>query len=75
MNANLLAIVKQIVAEQGEGILAEPRRVTAFFADLAKDEPKPLKYAFAKCLEYESALALKNAAEQDREVCKQQLAQ
>ncbi|MDR2597844.1 MAG: zinc ribbon domain-containing protein [Treponema sp.] len=75
MNANLLAIVKQIVSEQGENILYEPRRVTAFFADLAKNEPKPLKYAFAKCLEYESAQALKNTAEQDREVCKQQLAQ
>jgi hypothetical protein len=75
MNTNLFAIVKQIVAEQGEDILSEPRRVTAFFADLAKDEPKPQKYAFVKCLEYKSAQLLKNAAEPDREACKQQLAQ
>ncbi|MDR2597843.1 MAG: zinc ribbon domain-containing protein [Treponema sp.] len=75
MNANLLAIVKQIVAEQGENILSEPRRVTAFFADLAKDEPKAQKYAFVKCLEHKSAQLLKNAAEPDREACKQQLAQ
>jgi hypothetical protein len=74
MNANLLAIVKQIVAEQGEGILAEPRRVTAFFADLAQDEPKAQKYAFIKCLEHKSAQLLKNAVEPDREACKQQLA-
>jgi ribosomal protein S26 len=75
MNANLLAIVNRIVAEQGEGILSEPRRVSAFFADLAKDEPKPQKNAFVKCLEHESAQLLKNATEQDRVLCKQQLAQ
>jgi hypothetical protein len=75
MNANLLVIVKQIVADQGEGILSEPRRVTAFFADLAKDEPKPQRNAFVKCLEHQSAQLLKNAAEPDREACKQQLAQ
>ena len=75
MNTNLLAIVKQIVAEQGEGILGEPRRVAAFFADLARDIPKPQKNAFTKCLERESAQVLKNAAEPDRDTCKQQLAQ
>jgi len=75
MNTNLLAIVNRIIAEQGEGILSEPRRVTAFFADLAQDEPKAQKYAFVKCLEHKSAQVLKNAAEPDRESCKQQLAQ
>ena len=75
MNANLLAVVNRIVAEQGEGILAEPRRVTAFFADLAKDEPKAQKYVFVKCLEHESSQVLKSVAEPEREVCKQQLAQ
>jgi hypothetical protein len=75
MNAGLLNIVKQIVAEQGEAILAEPRRISAFFADLAKDEPKPQKNAFVKCLEHGFAQILKNAAEPDRSLCKQQLAQ
>jgi hypothetical protein len=75
MNANLLAVVKQIVADQGEGILAEPRRVSAFFADLAKDEPKPQRYAFVRCLEHGFAQVLKNAPEQDRDACKQKLAQ
>ena len=75
MNVNLLNIINRIVAEQGEGILDEPRRVSAFFTDLAKDEPKPQKNAFVKCLEHESAQALKNAPEPERDVCKQRLAQ
>jgi len=75
MNANLLAIIKHIITEQGEGILSEPRRVSAFFADLAKDEPKPQKNAFIRSLEHGFAQTLKNAAEQDRALCKQRLAQ
>jgi len=75
MNANLFAIVNRIVAEQGEGILAEPRRVSAFFADLAKDEPKPQKNAFVKCLEQGFAQTLKNVPEQDRALCRQRLTQ
>jgi hypothetical protein len=75
MNTNLLAIVKQIVAGQGESVLSEPRRIAAFFADLAKDEPKAQKNAFAKCLENKSAQILKNVAEPEREACKQQLAE
>ena len=38
MNTNMLAIVKQIIAEQGEGILDSPQRLKAFFADYARDE-------------------------------------
>jgi hypothetical protein len=75
MNASLLNIVKSIVAEQGEGVLSEPRRISAFFSDLAKDEPKPQKNAFVKCLEHGFAQILKNAFEQDRPLCKQELAQ
>jgi len=75
MNINLLNIVNRIVAEQGENILSEPRRVSAFFADLAKDEPKPQKNAFVKCLEQGFAQTLKNVPEQDRALCKQRLAQ
>jgi len=75
MNTNLLNIINRIVAEQGEGILSEPRRITAFFADLAKDEQKSQKNAFIKCLEHGFAQALKNVAEPDRDACKQRLAQ
>jgi hypothetical protein len=61
MNTNLLAIVKQIIAEYGEGILADPRRLKAFFSDLAKDEPKPLRIAFGRCIEAGAYNALKTA--------------
>ncbi|GMO50720.1 MAG: hypothetical protein Pg6C_14870 [Treponemataceae bacterium] len=49
MNTNLLNIVKRIAAEQGEGILGDPQRLKAFFGDLAKDEPKPLRVTMNMC--------------------------
>jgi hypothetical protein len=61
MNTNLLNIVKQITAGYGEGILADPARLKAFFSDLAKDEPKPLRIAFGRCVEAGAYAALKNA--------------
>ncbi|MDR2702132.1 MAG: zinc ribbon domain-containing protein [Spirochaetaceae bacterium] len=75
MNNSLLNVVKGIVTQHGESVLLEPKRVSAFFADLAKDEPKPQKNAFVKCLEHGFVQILKNAAEPDRALCKQQLAQ
>jgi hypothetical protein len=73
MNTNLFGIVKQIAAEHGESILNEPRRVSAFFSDLARDIPKPQKNAFVKCLEHGFAQTLKNVSVTDRAACKQQL--
>jgi formylglycine-generating enzyme required for sulfatase activity len=70
----LLDIIKQIVAKEGEKILSEPRRVSAFFMDLAKDEPKPQKLAFVKCLEHEFAKILKDVAEKELPNCKESLA-
>ncbi|GHV84613.1 hypothetical protein AGMMS50230_02210 [Spirochaetia bacterium] len=61
MNTNLLTIVKQIIAMNGEGILADPQRLKAFFSDLAKDEPKPLRIAFGRCIENGAYDALKTA--------------
>ena len=63
MNANLLKVVKYIVAEYGEEVLADPRRLKAFFGDLAKDEPKPLRVAFGRCVEERAYDALKTAAD------------
>ena len=37
MNTNLLNIVKQIIANQGEAILTDPKRLSSFLADLAQD--------------------------------------
>ena len=75
MNNNLLTVLKEIVAKNGDSILSEPKRVSAFFADLARDEPKPQKNALVKCLELGFAQTLKNVPESERTNCKQQLAQ
>jgi len=74
MNTNLLAIVKQIVAEQGEAILDSPQRLKAFFADIARDEAKPQKNAFLKCVEMKFPQALRNASAAERGECKKALA-
>ena len=74
MNTNLLAIVKQIIAEQGEDILDSPQRLKAFFSDLARDEPKPHKNAFIKCVEMKFPQILKNASVTERGECKKVLA-
>ena len=51
MNNNLLNIVKRITAQYGESILGDSARLKPLFADLAKDEPKPLRIAFGRCIE------------------------
>ena len=61
MNTNLPAIVKRIIAENSETVLEDPARVKAFFSDLAKDEPKPLRLAFGRGLEAGAYTALKTA--------------
>jgi hypothetical protein len=61
MNTNLLNVVKQIIAGNGEAVLANPQRLKAFFSDLAKDEPKPLRIAFDRCIEAGAYTALKTA--------------
>jgi hypothetical protein len=61
MNTTLLTIVKRIIADYGEAVLADPKRLKAFFADLAKDEPKPLRTVFGRCVEAGAYTALKSA--------------
>jgi hypothetical protein len=65
MNTNLLNVVKRIAAEHGEGILGDPQRLKAFFGDLAKDEPKPLRVAFGRCIEEGAYNALKTAPDRN----------
>jgi hypothetical protein len=64
MNEHLLSVVKQIITDNGEAIFADPARLKAFFSDLAKDEPKPLRMAFGRCVEAGAYDALKTAADQ-----------
>jgi hypothetical protein len=61
MNTNVVHIVKQIIADNGEAVLNDPKRLKAFFSDLAKDEPKPLRTAFGRCIEAGAYAALKDA--------------
>jgi hypothetical protein len=74
VNPNLIAVVKKIIAEQGDSVLSEPKRVSAFLADLAQDVPKPQKNALVKCLELGSAQILKNTEVTERANFKQHLA-
>jgi len=65
MNANLLAIVNRIVAEQGEGILADAKRIFPLFADYAKNEAKEDRVAFGRCLEMGAYQELKKTSTAD----------
>jgi hypothetical protein len=51
MNTNLLNIVNRIVTEQGEGILADAKRLFPYFSDYAKNEHKEERVAFGRCIE------------------------
>ena len=62
MNANLLNIVKRIISEKGENILADPQKLKALFSDYAKDEPKEERIAFGRCIEIGSYRELKSAS-------------
>jgi len=60
MNVNLLNIVNRIVAEQGEGVLADAKRLFPYFADYAKNEYKDDRVAFGRCIEIGAYQALRN---------------
>jgi tetratricopeptide (TPR) repeat protein len=75
MNANFLATIKRIVAEQGESILAEPRRLKGLISDYAKDEPRAERLAVGRCIEYGAYTELKNAPPWGRAAVKNRLAQ
>jgi len=74
MNTNLFETVKRIVAEHGETVLDDPKRVFDLLAELASDEPKPQRNAIVKSLEYGFVQALKNTAEEKRAECQIRLA-
>jgi hypothetical protein len=63
MNTAFINIIKRITVEYGEDILTDPQRLKAFFSDLAKDEPKPLRIAFGRCIETSAYTALKTTSD------------
>ncbi|MDR2048914.1 MAG: DUF4234 domain-containing protein, partial [Treponema sp.] len=75
MNTNFLTIIKRIVSEQGESILANPQQLKGLISDYAKDEPKPERLAFGRCIEYGAYTELKNAPPGGRAAVKNRLAQ
>ena len=66
MNANLLNIVKRIVAEQGENILGDSQRLKPFISDYASAEPKEDRVAFGRAIEQGFYMELKRATSADR---------
>jgi Ca-activated chloride channel family protein len=65
MNVNLLTIVNRIVAEQGEGILTDAKRLFPYFSDYAKNEYKEDRTAFGRCIEMGAYQTLKNTRTED----------
>jgi len=65
MNVNLLNIINRIVAEQGEGILGDAKRLFPFFADYAKNEHKEERTAFGRCVEMGAYYELKKTRTPD----------
>jgi hypothetical protein len=65
MNTNLLAIVKQIVADHGESILGDSARLKPLFADYAKNEIKEDRVVFGRCLEMGAYQELKKTRTAD----------
>jgi TM2 domain-containing membrane protein YozV len=61
MNTNFVSIIKRIIVEQGEDILANPAQLKGFVADYAAHESKPERLAFGRCIEYGAYTELKNA--------------
>jgi WD40 repeat protein len=75
MNANFLSVIKKIISDQGEAILAEPQRLKGWISDYAKDEPKAERLAFGRCIEYGAYTELKNVPAEGRAAVKNRLAQ
>jgi hypothetical protein len=61
MNANLVNIIKRIIAEQGEDILGDPARLKGFVAGYAAAESRAERLAFGRCIEHGAYNELKNA--------------
>jgi tetratricopeptide (TPR) repeat protein len=61
MNINFVEIIKRIIAEQGEDILADAQRVKGLVQDYAARESKIERLAFGRCIEYGAYTELKNA--------------
>jgi hypothetical protein len=64
MNDNLVAVIKRIIAEQGEDILANPQRVKGYINDYATSESKVERLVFCRCIEHGAYTELKSAPDE-----------
>jgi hypothetical protein len=76
MNTNLASIIKRIITEQGEDILANPQRVKGYVNDYAAHESKVERLVFCRCIEHGAYTELKSAPDAEaRQRVKAALAQ
>jgi hypothetical protein len=75
MNTDPLSVIKTLIADQGESVLADARRVRGYLSDFAADISRARKNALVKCLEYGLYAELKNAPVESRAAVKNRLAQ
>jgi uncharacterized Zn finger protein (UPF0148 family) len=73
MNMVFYNAIRDIISEQGEAILGDGRRVGAYLADYAGNEPKAQRKAFVRCLELGFYAALKNASGPEQAAVKTRL--
>lgn len=66
----MLEIVRRIVAEKGEGILADVQKLKPIFSDYAKSEPKQERVAFGRCIEMGAYWELKSVNSSGRQTRK-----
>jgi|GEM_PF-6959681 len=59
-NTSLLDIVKRIIFEKGQDVLADPQTLKMAFKDYAQDVPKEERLAFGRCIEMGCYEELKN---------------
>jgi hypothetical protein len=72
MNQSFVAVIKTIIAEQGEAVLGDAARLKGFVADYASRESRAERIAFGRCIEYNAYTELRNA--EDREAAKADIA-
>jgi hypothetical protein len=61
MNTNFVAVIKRIIAEQGEDVLANPQRIKGYVNDYAARESKVERLALGRCIEYGAYAKMKSA--------------
>jgi hypothetical protein len=74
MNTRFLAVVKHIIAEQGESILSEPKRLKAWISDYGQDDPKSERRVLNRCVERGAYAELKGVSAEGRAAVKNRLA-